>query len=44
MVQKSHEVKQRMEKLGLFKRVGIFIDTVKGMTRNNSNFMFVDWA
>ncbi|PVD33657.1 hypothetical protein C0Q70_04915 [Pomacea canaliculata] len=29
MVQSSHEVKMRMERLGLFRRVGIFIDTCK---------------
>ncbi|XP_076450152.1 sorting and assembly machinery component 50 homolog [Babylonia areolata] len=29
MVQRSHEVKMRMEKLGLFKRIGIFIDTFR---------------
>ncbi|KAK7098539.1 sorting and assembly machinery component 50 homolog A-like isoform X2 [Littorina saxatilis] len=36
MVQKSHEVKQRMEKLGLFKRVGIFIDTAKDSANKDS--------
>ncbi|KAK7479741.1 hypothetical protein BaRGS_00029017 [Batillaria attramentaria] len=29
MVQNSHEVKRRMERLGLFKQIGIFIDTCK---------------
>ena len=36
MVQRSHEVKVRLERLGLFKRVGIFIDTVKGQSEGST--------
>ena len=30
MIQKSHEARMKLENLGLFKKVGIFIDTSKG--------------